>query len=274
MTHIPGRTTFARSRADARSDQREALNAAAPDGETPGPAPLHRPPTRHPVGGGALGDRSNQRVWSATRITVTAQGELAAAVGVEHGLGAIAQGTGSPPGLVFQSWPDAASFDVLDGEPAMTMIPDLLVTGILAVLISVALGIWTVRVARHPRWGLGLLALSALLLLCGGGFGPPLLGMVAGLLATRVGHTWSTPYGHATEVAARFWPWPLVAAIASFVLLVPGLPLLYAAQGPVAPELVGLLVLIAFTSTGAAVVVARAHDRVAGEATTTPREGS
>lgn len=255
------------------SDMQRALNATTPDDAVAGATvSMHaRPGTQsHPAGGGGPEGSPMRSGMSATRITVTALGLLAAAVGIEHGLGAIAQGTGAPPGLVFQSWPDAPSFESLDGEPALTLVPDLLATGILAVLTSVAIGIWTVWGARHPRWGLGLLVLSALLLLCGGGFGPPLLGTVAGLLATRAAHTWSTPGGHVTRVAARLWPWPLVVAVASFLTLVPGLQVLYAVRGPVGPELVGLLMVTAFTSTAVAVVVARARDRVAGEPT--PRD--
>lgn len=250
------------------SDMQRALNASDSDKAAAAATTVtHRPPALQPhPGGGATPERGLRPSGrSATRITATALGLLAAVVGMEHGLGAMAQGTGAPPGLVFQSWPDAASFEALNGEPALTVLPDLLVTGILAVLTSVALGIWTVWGARHARWGLGLVMLSAMLLLTGGGFGPPLLGTVAGLLAARSSHTWSTPGGRATRVAARFWPWPLVVAVASFLTLVPGLQILYAVGVPVGPELVGILMITAFTSTAAAVVVARARDRVAGE---------
>ncbi len=200
---------------------------------------------------------------SATRITVTALGLLSATVGVEHGLGAIEQGTEAPPGLVFRSWPDAAAFDALGGEPAFTLVPSLLVTGVLAVVISVAIGVWTIWGAHNLRWGAGLVALSVLQLLCGGGFGPPLIGMVAGLLATRVGHTWSTPGGRATDLAARLWPWPLVLAVASFLMLVPGYQILFVVSGSVGPALVGPVTMAAFASTALAVISARASDRVA-----------
>ncbi|WP_345207498.1 hypothetical protein [Fodinibacter luteus] len=193
-------------------------------------------------------------------------GLLCAAVGVEHGLGAIEQGTEAPPGLVFRSWPDAAAFDALGGEPALTLVPNLLVTGVLAVLISVAIGAWTIWGAHHPRWGAGLVALSVLQLICGGGFGPPIIGLVAGLLATRVDHTWATPGGRATNLAARLWPWPLVLAVASFLMLVPGFQFLFAVSGPVSPELVGPVTLAAFASTALAVFSARSSDRVAGRA--------
>lgn len=199
---------------------------------------------------------------SATRITVTALGLLSATVGVEHGLGAIEQGTDAPPGLVFRSWPDAAAFDALGGEPALTLVPNLLITGVLAVLTCVALGVWTLWGAHHRLWGAGLVALSMLQLLCGGGFGPPIIGLVAGLLATRVGHTWATPGGRATDLAARLWPWPLVLAVSSFLMLVPGFQILFVLSGSVSPTLVGPVTLAAFASTALAVISARASDRV------------
>ena len=109
------------------------------------------------------------------------------------------EGSEAPPGLVFRSWPDAAAFDALGGEPALTLVPNLLLTGVLAVLISVAIGVWTIWGAHHPRWGAGLVTLSMLQLICGGGFGPPAIGLVAGLLATRVGphleHAWRPRHG-------------------------------------------------------------------------------
>lgn len=203
---------------------------------------------------------------SATRTMVTALALLSATIGVEHGLGAIEQGTDAPPGLVFRSWPDAAAFDALGGEPALTLVPNLLVTGVLAVLISVAIGLWTIWGAHHPRWGAGLVALSVLQLTCGGGFGPPVIGLVAGLLATRVGHTWSTPGGRATNLAARLWPWSLVLAMVSFLMLVPGFQLLFTLSGSVSPELVGPVTMAAFASTALAVSSARASDRVAERA--------
>jgi hypothetical protein len=84
----------------------------------------------------------------------TRPGPALRSLGVGHGLGAIEQGDKVAPGLDFRSWPDAAAFDPLDGEPALTVIPNLAVTGALAVVISMALGVWTVWGVRHPDGGL------------------------------------------------------------------------------------------------------------------------
>lgn len=78
----------------------------------------------------------------------------------------------------------------------MTVILDLLVTRVLAVIVALAVVIWSVKVVERPRGGLVLIGLSVLLLLLiGGGFGLPLLGMIIGLGATRIGAAYRRPPG-------------------------------------------------------------------------------
>lgn len=59
----------------------------------------------------------------ATRTAVILLGLLAAFNGADHGVGAITQGPGAPPGLVYESWAHVDAFDPLDGEPALTLTP-------------------------------------------------------------------------------------------------------------------------------------------------------
>ena len=85
---------------------------------------------------------------SATRIVVSTFGAVVAFAGVEHGVGEILQGPVAPAGLAIESWPDVKAFEILAGEPAMTVIPNLLVTGVLAVVVALAFGIRCSRVAE------------------------------------------------------------------------------------------------------------------------------
>lgn len=207
---------------------------------------------------GATGGRN------ATVITVRVLGVLAASTGIEHGLGEIRQGSVAPPAVVFESWPDVAAFDPLNGEPAMSLIPNLLVSGVASVLVALALG---AVACRHPHRSYSkrlLLGLSLLLLLVGGGFGPPLLGVLTGLLATRIDVRPARLPGPATRLAARAWPWPLLVATASFLGLVPGTALLHTATGGDISALVAVLTVTAFTATALAIWTARARDRLAG----------
>src|SRR5512133_1654959 len=57
-------------------------------------------------------------------------GVLVGFAGVEHGIGGLLQGPGKPGSVVIQSWPDTRAFAPLSGEPAMTMVPDLVVAGV------------------------------------------------------------------------------------------------------------------------------------------------
>ena len=70
---------------------------------------------------------------------VATLGTLAGLAGVEHGIGEILQGNVAPEGLAIIAWPGSELFRVLGGEPAMTIVPSLLVTGILAILVSLDL---------------------------------------------------------------------------------------------------------------------------------------
>ena len=66
-------------------------------------------------------------------------------------------------------------------EPAMTVVPNLLVTGILATIVGVITMVWAAAFVHKKRDGLILIALSVALLLVGGGLFPPLIGVAAGV---------------------------------------------------------------------------------------------
>ena len=206
-------------------------------------------------------DLREPRPDTATLAAVRVLGLLAAINAVDHGIGAITQGPGAPPGPVYESWKHVDAFDPLGGEPALTVIPDLLASGLVTILAAVALGTWVILCPTRRRSGPVVLGLALLLLLVGGGFGPPLLGIVVGLLAMRFGSTTSRPVGAVTRLAARMWPWPLAVAALCFLGLVPGTVLLYVV-GVDSRGLVPALTAGAFAATALAVWSARATDRV------------
>jgi hypothetical protein len=65
----------------------------------------------------------------------------------------------------------------------MTIIPNLLVTGILTIIIGVLLAVWAVKFISRKRGGLVLILLTVGMLLVGGGIVPPLFGIAAGVIA-------------------------------------------------------------------------------------------
>lgn len=167
---------------------------------------------------------------SATRVTVSAFGVLAGLAGIEHGIGEVLQGNVAPEGVVIQSWPDSALFRILTGEPAMTVVPNLLATGILAILISLIFLVWATMFVHTKHGGLVLILLSVVMLLVGGGFGPPILGVMLGVAATRIDAplTWwraRLPAG-LRRFLAKLWPRSLVAGVVAWLLVMPGTILL------------------------------------------------
>jgi hypothetical protein len=187
---------------------------------------------------------------SATRVTVAAFGALAALAGIEHGVGEMLQGNVAPAGTMILSWPDSEFFRIVAGEPAMTIVPDLLVTGILATLVSLAFLVWAALFAPRKHGGLVLLLLSFVLLLVGGGFGPPLLGIIVSVAATRIDAPlawWRTrlPRGVRRLLAAA-WPWSFAVALAAWLALFPGTNIAAYYFGVDSPGLVTALILSAF----------------------------
>lgn len=201
---------------------------------------------------------------SATRVVTASMGALAGLVGVEHGIGAALQGNAAPAGVVFLSWPDSAAFAILAGEPAMTLVPNLLISGVLAIILSLAYLVWAVWFAGRKRGGLVLIGLAVAMLLVGGGFGPPLLGIIVGVAATRIDAPlvwWQRRSPGLRRALGALWPWAFGACLAAWLLLLPGTILIDMAVSIERPEaLVPPITLAAFGLLLAAILTAQAHD--------------
>lgn len=167
---------------------------------------------------------------SASRLLIATFGSFVGLTGIEHGLGEILQGNTAPAGIMIRSWPDSDFFRILGGEPAMTIVPNLLFTGILAVLISLFFMLWSLRMAGRRHGGLVLMLAAIPMLLFGGGIFPPVLGFLIGAAATRLDaspHWWwdhlSTGF---RELLERLWPWTYGACVLAWLAMFPGIPLL------------------------------------------------
>lgn len=152
----------------------------------------------------------------ATRILAAALGVFAGFGGPEHGIFEIMQGNVRPEGIFIASMgPPCNPEEVWHAcEPAMTIIPNFLVTGILAVIIGIATMVWAAFFVHRRRGGLVLILLSIALLLVGGGLFPPLIGIVAGAVGTRINAPVTRRPSRLTGLLARLWPWALIAFLA------------------------------------------------------------
>src|SRR5512145_69097 len=130
----------------------------------------------------------------ATTILSLTLGILAGIMGIEHGIGEVLEGNRPTEGVFILSWPDSAFFEIMAGEPAMTIIPNYFVTGLLAIIFSGAFLIVLVKSGHDRKAPMILLALLVLMLLFGAGFGPPILALIAVLITLKRNsqlRTWS-----------------------------------------------------------------------------------
>lgn len=166
---------------------------------------------------------------NATRITVSAFGTLVGVAGFEHGIGEILQGNIAPSGWIFPSWPGEGPFSVLNGEPALTILPSVLIAGWLTVLASLIFVAWVIRFIESKHGSVVLALLSVAMLLVGGGVFPPVFGLILAVVATRIHSSDAQERKHPGSwrlVIAKAWPWSLGMGVFTWLLMMPGLPVL------------------------------------------------
>lgn len=197
----------------------------------------------------------------AMRVVISIFGILAGLAAIEHGIGEISQGSTRPTGLLIQSWPDIEAFAILAGEPALTVLPSLLVSGVLTVIIALALAIWSAAFVQRRGGGLVLILLSVALLLVGGGLGPPLLGLILGVAALGMHSVPRRPHRRSLLPLSQAWPWILAVGVVGYLALFPGAVLLYYFAGVANKALVYALMIISFAALILSLVTARAADQ-------------
>lgn len=152
----------------------------------------------------------------ATRIVASAFGAFAGFGGPEHGYFEILQGHARPDTLVIAAMGPPCDPEKVWNlcEPAMTVVPSFLVTGILATVLGVVTMVWAAAFVHKKGGGIVLILLSIALLLVGGGLFPPVIGVIAGLIGTRINAPLARKAGSVSGFLARLWPWSLVAFFA------------------------------------------------------------
>jgi hypothetical protein len=152
----------------------------------------------------------------ATRIVASSFGAFAAIGAIEHGIFEIMQGDVAPAGVMISSMgPPCVPEEIWNAcEPAMTILPSFLLTGIVAVVLGMIAMVWSLFFITKRRGGLVLIALSLAMLLFGGGIFPPVIGMVGGAVGTRINTPiawWRKRFsGGAGRFLAALWPWTVV----------------------------------------------------------------
>jgi hypothetical protein len=153
---------------------------------------------------------------NATRTAVPILSIYAGLLGAAHGYFEIRQGNTAPAEVMIVAMgapcqPEGVSHACW---PAMTLIPNFQITGLLAVAASAAALIWGVGFIERKQGSLILALLAVIMLLVGGGFLPPFYMLIAAAAGTRI-HAPLTEWRQrlAPKVLsglAALWPWLLV----------------------------------------------------------------
>ena len=157
------------------------------------------------------------RTSSAVRNTAAAFGTYAGVLGMEHGFFETLQGNTNIKGARIMAVGGPGLPFPFGHEPAMTLIPNYLLTGIAAMLAGLAIVLWSAACLQSRYGAVVLLLLSVALLLVGGGFGPISLLIAACIAASRIGKP--VPWGlkhlppGVKRSLALLWPWVFSAAL-------------------------------------------------------------
>ena len=159
----------------------------------------------------------------ATKTIVSTIGVILGLSGLDHGIFEILQGNLPTNRLFIQAIGPAQKMWAYGGEDAFTIIPNFLITGILAVLVGIALIVWSVGYVDRNQGPLVLFLLNVLLFLFGGGVAAPIvIYPLAGITATRINQPlngWRKVLPDKVRPAlAKIWPFTLTIAIISFLI--------------------------------------------------------
>jgi hypothetical protein len=176
---------------------------------------------------------------------------LAGIMGIEHGIGEVLEGYRPTEGVFILSWPTSAFFEIMGGEPAMTIVPNYFITGLLAIFFSGAFLFLSVKPSLDRKAITILFVILFLMLVTGAGFGPPILGLVAVLVALKRNSqlkTWSKLPSKLHSVLGMLWPWSFTLCLIGWLMLFPGAPLIAFYTGTDNALLMVVPILVAFTS--------------------------
>ena len=162
----------------------------------------------------------------ATRINVATLGTIFGISGVSHGFFETLQGDLPTGSLFISAIGEAQKMWPHGDEPAFTLIPNFLLTGIAAMIVGIAIILWSLGFVHKKNGPTVFILLFILLLLVGGGVAQIIFFPFIWLVSTRINHplTWwrETLSLKVQEILAKAWPWSLVicAGLLLFALVI------------------------------------------------------
>ena len=161
---------------------------------------------------------------AATRIVASTLGVLVGIGSIDHGLLECLQGFHPTPGMIVNALGPGYRWSVWTqgGEGAFTLVPNFLITGILATLLGLLIIFWALRSIQTPRGAGVFLSLGIASFLAGGGVAQIVLFTLTWGVATRIRASlafWRRLIPPLLRRALRrLWPWTLGIATALFFM--------------------------------------------------------
>jgi hypothetical protein len=152
---------------------------------------------------------------------VSTVGFILGIAGANHGFFEALQGNRPTNGLIVHAIGEAHRMWVHGTEDAFTVVPNFLITGVLAMAVSLAIMVWSVGFVHKRRGSLVFILLFALLFLVGGGVGQIAFFLPAWAVSTRINKplTWwhrVLPTA-AQRTLARVWRGSLILVVVLFL---------------------------------------------------------
>lgn len=131
----------------------------------------------------AISAEADQLV-SVTRAAASILGIASGVIGAYHGYNETLQGNIAPSGIFINAiGPPCQGSACL---PAMTVVPNFYYAGVISIIVSLFILLKAIAFVQRKNSGLWMIGFAILQLLVGGGFLPPLLGIVSGIVMTRI----------------------------------------------------------------------------------------
>jgi len=122
----------------------------------------------------------------AVHTIVATLGVIFGLGGMSHGFFEALQGNTATEGLIIDAIGEANRMWLYGNEPAFTIIPNFLITGILAMLVGAAAIVWSAGFMHKGHASAIFLLLFILLFLVGGGIGQVVFFMIGWAMSTRI----------------------------------------------------------------------------------------
>ena len=159
-----------------------------------------------------------------TRITASIIGILLGMGGcLNHGLFEVFQGNNPTNGLFVEAIGEANRYWIHGTEGAFTIIPNFLITGIIVILVSLAIILWSVKYIQLKHGSTVFLTLLIVLTIFGGGIGHIILFLPTWAYSTRINKSldwWKKILTkRIRKVFSRLWIYGLVLTLVSWLIV-------------------------------------------------------